>query len=124
MLLRLLNDLLRRLSKPSRTHLVLSGRILSLLGSVFPLGERSGVNLRGEFNVGNTTRYEVIEAPSEDGTAQATEAADPANDKDEEEDADKDADPAALAAKDDHFYQLEGQTRCSHGYLRYQRRLP
>lgn len=104
MLLRLLNDLLRRLSKPSRTHLVLSGRILSLLGSVFPLGERSGVNLRGEFNVGNTTRYEVIEAPSEDGTAQATEAADPANDKDEEEDADKDADPAALAAKDDHFY--------------------
>lgn len=92
-LLRLLNDLLRRLSKPSRSHLVLSGRILSLLSSVFPLGERSGVNLRGEFNIGNVTK---VEDPSE-----TEEEKLPAS---EEEEVDKDADPSALAAKDDSFY--------------------
>ncbi|KAJ7597722.1 THO complex subunit 1 transcription elongation factor-domain-containing protein [Mycena floridula] len=47
-LLRSLNDLLRRLSKMGSTT-VLSGRILIFLSSVFPLAERSGVNLRGEY---------------------------------------------------------------------------
>ncbi|KAF7792534.1 hypothetical protein EIP86_003575 [Pleurotus ostreatoroseus] len=47
-LLRALNDLLRRLSKMGSTTLF-CGRILTFLSQVFPLGERSGVNLRGEF---------------------------------------------------------------------------
>jgi hypothetical protein len=47
-LLRTLNDLLRRLSKTGSTTLF-CGRILTLLSGVFPLGERSGVNLRGEY---------------------------------------------------------------------------
>lgn len=47
-LLRTLNDLLRRLSKSGSTT-VFCGRILTFLSGVFPLGERSGVNLRGEY---------------------------------------------------------------------------
>jgi THO complex subunit 1 len=47
-LLRTLNDLLRRLSKMGSTTLF-CGRILTFLSQVFPLGERSGVNLRGEY---------------------------------------------------------------------------
>ena len=47
-LLRNLNDLLRRLSKMGSTTLF-CGRILTFLSQVFPLGERSGVNLRGEY---------------------------------------------------------------------------
>ncbi|KAI5115877.1 hypothetical protein M0805_001137 [Coniferiporia weirii] len=47
-LLRTLNDLLRRLSKTGNTT-IFCGRILTFLSAVFPLGERSGVNLRGEY---------------------------------------------------------------------------
>ncbi|KAG6840767.1 hypothetical protein C0991_004552 [Blastosporella zonata] len=47
-LLRSLNDLLRRLSKTGATTMF-CGRILTFLSGVFPLGERSGVNLRGEY---------------------------------------------------------------------------
>ncbi|KAJ7070684.1 THO complex subunit 1 transcription elongation factor-domain-containing protein, partial [Mycena amicta] len=47
-LLRTLNDLLRRLSKTGTTT-IFCGRILTLLSAIFPLGERSGVNLRGEY---------------------------------------------------------------------------
>ncbi|KAJ3512273.1 hypothetical protein NLJ89_g3610 [Agrocybe chaxingu] len=47
-LLRTLNDLLRRLSKTGTTT-IFCGRILTFLSGVFPLGERSGVNLRGEY---------------------------------------------------------------------------
>ncbi|KAK2461523.1 hypothetical protein APHAL10511_005986 [Amanita phalloides] len=47
-LLRTLNDLLRRLSKMGSTTRF-CGRILIFLSDVFPLGERSGVNLRGEY---------------------------------------------------------------------------
>ena len=47
-LLRTLNDLLRRLSKTGGTAMF-CGRILTFLSGVFPLGERSGVNLRGEY---------------------------------------------------------------------------
>ncbi|KAJ4471875.1 THO complex subunit 1 transcription elongation factor-domain-containing protein [Lentinula edodes] len=48
-LLRMLNDLLRRLSKAGGETIGFSGRILTYLSQVFPLGERSGVNLRGEY---------------------------------------------------------------------------
>ncbi|CCL98899.1 uncharacterized protein FIBRA_00906 [Fibroporia radiculosa] len=47
-LLRALNDLLRRLSKMGNTTMF-CGRILTFLSRVFPLGERSGVNLRGGY---------------------------------------------------------------------------
>ncbi|KAK3843330.1 MAG: THO complex subunit 1 transcription elongation factor-domain-containing protein [Linnemannia gamsii] len=55
-LLRICNELLRRLSKAKNT--VLCGRILMLLSSVFPITERSGVNLKGEFNTENVTLIE------------------------------------------------------------------
>ncbi|KND05198.1 uncharacterized protein SPPG_00858 [Spizellomyces punctatus DAOM BR117] len=55
-LLRLCNEILRRLSKTKNT--VTSGRILMFMANVYPLSERSGVNLRGEFNVKNETHYE------------------------------------------------------------------
>ncbi|RKO92116.1 THO complex subunit 1 transcription elongation factor-domain-containing protein [Blyttiomyces helicus] len=54
--LRLCNELLRRLSKTQNT--VACGSILMTMASVFPLSERSGVNLRGEFNVENITTFE------------------------------------------------------------------
>jgi hypothetical protein len=48
-LLRTLNELLRRLSKMGSQNTEFCGRILMFLSQVFPLGERSGVNLRGEY---------------------------------------------------------------------------
>jgi hypothetical protein len=47
-LLRMLNDLLRRLSKMGSSTMF-CGQILTFLSGIFPLGERSGVNLRGEY---------------------------------------------------------------------------
>ena len=79
-LLRLSNDLIRRLSRPTRQHTVFVGRVLSLLSSVLPLGERSGVNLRGDFNVDNKTVWEeeapdatIDESVTEETTADETE---------------------------------------------------
>lgn len=46
-LLRTLNELLRRLSKTAQT--TFCGRILTFLSGAYSLGDRSGVNLRGEF---------------------------------------------------------------------------
>ncbi|KDN53285.1 hypothetical protein K437DRAFT_253308 [Tilletiaria anomala UBC 951] len=54
-LLRICNDLRRRLAKPFMRHTILSGRIASLLTEVFPLGERSGLNTRGDFHIDNKT---------------------------------------------------------------------
>ena len=48
LLLRTLNDLLRRVSKTGNTT-TFCGRILTFLSAVFPLGDRSGVNLRGDY---------------------------------------------------------------------------
>lgn len=64
-LLRLLNDLLRRLPKSRTEHVIFCGRILLFLSSVFPLGEKSGVNLRGNFNLGKVTSFEE-QLPKED----------------------------------------------------------
>lgn len=58
LLLRLLNELLRRLPKSKTADVIFSGRILMFLSSVFPLAEKSGVNLRGNFNIGKETLYE------------------------------------------------------------------
>ena len=58
-LLRACNVLLARLSKSQDS--VFCGRILSFMASAFSLGARSGVNLRGDFNVGNETFFEDVE---------------------------------------------------------------
>ncbi|RZB94441.1 efThoc1, Dak1 and/or Death domain containing protein [Asbolus verrucosus] len=54
-LLRLCNDLLRRLSRSTAT--VFCGRILLFLAKFFPFSERSGLNIVSEFNLENTTEY-------------------------------------------------------------------
>ena len=70
-LLRTLNDLLRRLSKMG-SNTIFCGRILTFLSGAFPLGERSGVNLRGEYG----PTWEAVLFPREkdsrdDDTAEA-----------------------------------------------------
>ena len=67
-LLRTLNDLLRRLSNTGATTMF-CGRILTFLSRVFPLGERSGVNLRGEYGPtwnGPGTKPEAAAEPEKD----------------------------------------------------------
>ncbi|XP_077868865.1 THO complex subunit 1-like [Saccoglossus kowalevskii] len=54
-LLRVCNDLLRRLSQPQCT--VFCGRIQLFLARLFPLIERSGLNLMSQFNLDNVTVY-------------------------------------------------------------------
>jgi hypothetical protein len=51
-LLRICNDLLRRLSRTQNT--VFCGRILLFLAKFFPFSERSGLNVISEFNLGKT----------------------------------------------------------------------
>ncbi|KAJ8328681.1 hypothetical protein QVD99_004433 [Batrachochytrium dendrobatidis] len=55
-LLRFCNDFLRRMSKSK--HNVVCGKLLTLVSNTYPLSERSGVNVRGEYNVGNVTVFE------------------------------------------------------------------
>lgn len=62
-LLRLCNELLRRLTKSYPPHAVLAGRILTFLSTHFPINERSGVNLKGDFHVENETLWEEVETP-------------------------------------------------------------
>merc|ERR1712106_953949 len=54
-LLRICNDLLRRLSRTQNT--VFCGRILLFLAKFFPFSERSGLNVISEFNLDNTTNF-------------------------------------------------------------------
>lgn len=54
-LLRLCNDLLRRLSRTTAT--VFCGKILLFLAKFFPFSERSGLNIVSEFNLENVTEY-------------------------------------------------------------------
>lgn len=58
-LLRSCNELLRRLSRAEDAKFC--GRVFFFLFQTFPLGDKSSVNLRGEFHVENTTRFEVPE---------------------------------------------------------------
>ncbi|XP_015518001.1 THO complex subunit 1 isoform X1 [Neodiprion pinetum] len=71
-LLRMCNDLLRRLSRSQQT--VFCGRILLFLAKFFPFSERSGLNIVSEFNLDNHTEFgnekseqEVLEQIVEDG---------------------------------------------------------
>ncbi|KYK55856.1 nuclear matrix protein [Drechmeria coniospora] len=56
-ILRSCNELLRRLSRAEDT--AFCGRVFIFLFQSFPLGDRSSVNLRGEFHVENVTTYET-----------------------------------------------------------------
>ncbi|KAF9970439.1 hypothetical protein BGZ73_006853 [Actinomortierella ambigua] len=58
-LLRLCNELLKRLSRAKNT--VFCGRILVFLAGAFPPSEQSGVNKRGEYNTENVTVVESEE---------------------------------------------------------------
>ncbi|KAH9884633.1 UDP-glucose 4-epimerase [Cubamyces lactineus] len=74
-LLRTLNDLLRRLSKMGSTTMF-CGRILTFLSRVFPLGERSGVNLRGEYGpMWEGPGAKGLEKKDEDAKMEVDEAA-------------------------------------------------
>ncbi|KAL1902562.1 hypothetical protein Sste5346_001004 [Sporothrix stenoceras] len=63
-ILRSCNDLLRRLSRADDTPFC--GRVFIFLFQVFPLGDKSSVNLRGEYHVENVTTYD--ETPVKTGT--------------------------------------------------------
>ncbi|XP_053738940.1 THO complex subunit 1 [Synchiropus splendidus] len=61
-LLRMCNDLLRRLSKSQNT--VFCGRIQLFLARLFPLSEKSGLNLQSQFNLENVTVFNKNEQES------------------------------------------------------------
>ncbi|KAK3708666.1 hypothetical protein LTR37_011388 [Vermiconidia calcicola] len=64
--LRSCNELLRRLSRAEDA--IFCGRVFFFLFQTFPLGDKSSVNLRGEFHVENTTKFEVTGSqPEQDG---------------------------------------------------------
>ncbi|KAF4485684.1 nuclear matrix p84 [Fusarium agapanthi] len=56
-ILRTCNELLRRLSRAEDT--AFCGRVFIFMFQSFPLGDKSSVNLRGEYHVENVTTYEV-----------------------------------------------------------------
>lgn len=68
-ILRACNELLRRLSRAEDT--VFCGRVFIFLFQSFPLGDRSSVNLRGEYHIENVTIFEDLalkaESKLEDG---------------------------------------------------------
>jgi len=63
-ILRSCNELLRRLSRAEDT--VFCGRVFIFLFQSFPLGDKSSVNLRGEYHVENVTTYETISTKLEE----------------------------------------------------------
>lgn len=63
-MLRMCNELLRRLSRAEDT--VFCGRVFIWLFQSFPLGDKSSVNLRGEFHIENTTTFDSAAQKSED----------------------------------------------------------
>jgi len=70
-LLRICNDLLRRLSRTQNT--VFCGRILLFLAKFFPFSERSGLNVISEFNLDNTTVFSKEEG-GESGETESSNA--------------------------------------------------
>ena len=61
--LRSCNELLRRLSRAEDA--IFCGRVFFFLFQTFPLGDKSSVNLRGEFHVENTTKFDVEDGANE-----------------------------------------------------------
>ena len=71
--LRSCNELLRRLSRAEDA--IFCGRVFFFLFQTFPLGDKSSVNLRGEFHVENTTKFELPESqPEQSGEKMAVDA--------------------------------------------------
>ncbi|KAI6133645.1 THO complex subunit 1 transcription elongation factor-domain-containing protein [Pisolithus croceorrhizus] len=101
-LLRTLNDLLRRLSKMGSTTLF-CGRISTFLSGVFPLGERSGVNLRGEYG---PIWEGVIDVDRGDGemAVDSVKQGGPSDEMEVDDKADDDAKRRAAESKDREFY--------------------
>ncbi|EGY15491.1 hypothetical protein VD0002_g4811 [Verticillium dahliae] len=62
-ILRTCNELLRRLSRAEDT--AFCGRVFIFMFQSFPLGDRSSVNLRGEYHVENVTAYDQSTAPTD-----------------------------------------------------------
>ncbi|CAM1502847.1 Fc.00g076230.m01.CDS01 [Cosmosporella sp. VM-42] len=62
-ILRSCNELLRRLSRAEDT--AFCGRVFIFMFQSFPLGDKSSVNLRGEYHVENVTTYETAPADSD-----------------------------------------------------------
>lgn len=69
-ILRSCNELLRRLSRAEDT--VFCGRVFIFLFQSFPLGDKSSVNLRGEFHTENVTTYDEIVKPIAEDTGDDT----------------------------------------------------
>ncbi|KAI3149742.1 hypothetical protein CBS147325_2273 [Penicillium roqueforti] len=69
-ILRSCNELLRRLSRAEDT--VFCGRVFIYLFQSFPLGDKSSVNLRGEFHSENVTAFDGIANESTDKQEQDT----------------------------------------------------
>ncbi|KAJ5161461.1 hypothetical protein N7492_006853 [Penicillium capsulatum] len=69
-ILRSCNELLRRLSRAEDT--VFCGRVFIFLFQSFPLGDKSSVNLRGEFHTENVTTYDEITKPRSDNDEDTT----------------------------------------------------
>jgi THO complex subunit 1 len=63
-ILRSCNELLRRLSRAEDT--AFCGRVFIFLFQSFPLGDKSSVNLRGEYHVENVTAFDVLPAKDAD----------------------------------------------------------
>lgn len=62
-ILRSCNELLRRLSRAEDT--AFSGRVFIFLFQSMPPGDKSSVNLRGEYHIQNVTTYDQVEPKSE-----------------------------------------------------------
>ena len=86
-ILRCCNELLRRLSRAE--DIVFCGRVFIFLFQSFPLGDKSSVNLRGEYHVENITMFDAehkksedaikpMELDSKDGGQEVSEAGTPA----------------------------------------------
>ncbi|BDD54944.1 THO complex subunit 1 [Monascus purpureus] len=67
-ILRSCNELLRRLSRAEDT--VFCGRVFIFLFQSFPLGDKSSVNLRGEYHTENVTTYDDISRKPEEEHAE------------------------------------------------------
>lgn len=63
-ILRTCNELLRRLSRADDT--AFCGRVYIFLFQSFPLGNKSSVNLRGEFHTENVTTWDQQDEPADD----------------------------------------------------------
>ncbi|EME41828.1 hypothetical protein DOTSEDRAFT_74028 [Dothistroma septosporum NZE10] len=70
--LRSCNELLRRLSRAEDA--IFCGRVFFFLFQTFPLGDKSSVNLRGEFHTENTTKFDVVVEQSAAGERMDTDS--------------------------------------------------